>query len=54
MHKKIKATLVSEDGKTWYVDRVFYASASDNPYGKYQMMDSTPYYELVLEKKDQK
>ena len=54
MHTKMKATLESEDGKTWYVERIFYVNVSDNPYGKYQMMESKPYESMVLDRKDQK
>ena len=54
-HKKMKTTLGSEDGgETWYVSRIFYVSESETSYSKYQMEDSKPYEDMVLERIDQK
>jgi len=51
MYKKLKAILASEDdGKTWNVTRIFYVSGTDDPFSQYQLEESKPYENMVLER----
>ena len=46
---KIKVVMESEDeGDTWYVTRVFYASASMDPYSEFEFIDSKDFEALEL------